>query len=78
MVLVALIRTGWFIFLTAVAAAVFVGAAKLLVPGMGVEGALWAYLLTGITQLGLGLFALRDVFVLRRETATPLVKGGLS
>lgn len=78
MVLVALIRTGWFIFLTAVAAAVFVGAAKLLVPGMGVEGALWAYLLTGLTQLGFGLFALRDVFFLRREPAKPLAKEGLS
>lgn len=65
MVLVALMRTRWFLAISLLAAASFVGITKGLVPLLGIEGVLWAYVVTGTLQLTLGAVALRDVLLRR-------------
>jgi O-antigen/teichoic acid export membrane protein len=66
MSLVAVVRTRAFVTVTVLAACTFVGATKALVPSLGLEGVMWAYLATGLVQVGLGLFLLRDIVLPRR------------
>lgn len=61
MVLVALVRTRWFIALIVIVGLVFAGSAKLLIPYMGEQGAVLAYLISSATHVVLGAIALRDV-----------------
>lgn len=66
MALVALMRTRWFLVIALFGAACFVGATKALVPVLGIEGVLWAYVGTGGLQVLLGVAALRDVLLPHR------------
>lgn len=63
MALVASMRTAAFITNQVLASVVFLVLTRLLVPGMGVDGVLWAYICTGAVQMLLGAFALRDVLL---------------
>ncbi len=63
MSLVALMRTRLFIAITVMSALSFAGLTKALVPTMGVEGVLWAYVCTGVLQVTMGLLALRDILI---------------
>jgi PST family polysaccharide transporter len=76
MVLVALVRSRWFISLTVIVGVVYAGAAKLLIPTMGIEGAVVAYLISGAAHMILGGIALRDVLFTAspRKALTPAVK----
>lgn len=65
MSLVALVRTRWFILSLMATALVFVLLAKLLVPRLGLEGVVWAYLCTGVLQCVLGALGLRDLMMPR-------------
>ncbi|MEY8876766.1 MAG: oligosaccharide flippase family protein [Leptothrix sp. (in: b-proteobacteria)] len=71
MSLVATVRTRTFIAVTVVSALVFVGLTKALVPQMGLDGVLFAYVACGATQVVTGLFGLRSVLWL---TATPVTR----
>ncbi len=71
MSLVALMRTKLFIAITVVAAISFAGLTKALVPSMGLNGVLWAYVCTGVLQVSLGLLALRDILTPPRLISLP-------
>lgn len=76
MSLVAVVRTRAFVTLTALAACTFVGVTKALVPSLGLEGVMWAYLATGLVQVVLGLVLLRDMLLPQRvPLADALVAG---
>ena len=61
MSLVATMRTGWFIAMTAACCAAFVGGTCLLAPPLGAVGVSWAHLATGLLQIAIGIAALRDL-----------------
>lgn len=61
MSLVATVRTTWFIGITIVASTFFVVSTKVLIPIVGIDGVLWAYVLAGAIQIPIALFALRDI-----------------
>lgn len=63
MSLVAVVRTRAFVTVTVLAACTFVGTTKALVPSLGLDGVMWAYLATGLVQVALGLFSLRDIML---------------
>jgi PST family polysaccharide transporter len=69
MALVGTVRTHWFIFATALTSAAFVGITKFLVPSIGIHGALEAYVWSGIVQIAVGAFALRDILLLQPRPA---------
>jgi PST family polysaccharide transporter len=77
MSLVALMRTRLFIAITVMAAVSFAGLTKVLVPSMGLEGVLWAYVCTGALQVSLGLLALRDILVPPPLALIPAQQKGL-
>jgi PST family polysaccharide transporter len=60
-VLVALVRSRWYIALEILVPAIYFGAALLLVPRYGVQGVTWAYCLAGAAHFAISAFALRDV-----------------
>ena len=60
MALVGALRTHWFVAVVLLWALVFVGGTRVLVPVLGIEGALWAYLAAGMLQTALAAWALRD------------------
>ena len=63
MSLVAVMRTRWFIAITILASVSFTALSKWLVPGMGIDGVLWAYVCTGAIQVLCGFAALRDILL---------------
>lgn len=63
MSLVAVMRTRWFIAITILASVSFTALSKWLVPGMGIDGVLWAYICTGAIQVLCGFAALRDILL---------------
>lgn len=65
MSLVATMRTRAFISMTVLSALLLAGGTRILVPVIGVEGAQWAYIASGLAQVALGLYWLRDVLLLR-------------
>ncbi|MES2090175.1 MAG: O-antigen translocase [Pseudomonadota bacterium] len=65
MSLVAVVRTRSFIGITILASVAFTGLSKWLVPSMGIDGVLWAYVCTGAIQLLCGALALHDVLLPR-------------
>jgi PST family polysaccharide transporter len=60
-VLVALVRSRWYIALEILIPAIYLGGALMLVPRFGAQGVTWAYCLAGATHLAISVFALRDV-----------------
>ena len=60
MALVAALRTRWFVAVVLMWALAFVGGTRVLVPVLGLEAALWAYLAAGVLQTALAVWALRD------------------
>jgi O-antigen/teichoic acid export membrane protein len=69
MVLVATLRTRWFVAITLLWAACFVAGTWALVPQLGLHAASWAYLAAGVLQTALAAWALRGM--LRRPPAVP-------
>jgi len=61
MVLVGTMRTRWFVAISVLGAVSLVGLSQAAVPRLGIEGVMWAHILTAALQLGLGLVATRDV-----------------
>jgi len=61
MSLVAVVRTRAFIAVSVLSALTLVAGTKALVAGMGLDGVLWAYVGSGLVQVALGTFCLRDV-----------------
>lgn len=61
MSLVAMVRTTWFIAITIFASTFFVILTKVLIPVVGIDGVLWAYVSAGAIQIPVALFALRDI-----------------
>jgi len=70
------VRTRAFVTLTALAACTFVGVTKALVPSLGLEGVMWAYLATGLVQVVLGLALLRDVLLPQRAPMADALAAG--
>jgi len=66
-VLVATVRSAWFIVAEVVVLVVFVAGARLLVPGLGVAGANWAYVMAYGIQCVIAVFALRDILFARSK-----------
>ncbi len=62
-VLVALVRSRWYIALEILIPAIYFGGALLLVPQFGARGVTWAYCLAGATHFAISAFALRDVLI---------------
>ncbi len=62
-VLVALVRSRWYIASEILIPAVYFGAALYLVPKFGARGVTWAYCLAGSTHFAISVFALRDVLI---------------
>ena len=62
-VLVALVRSRWYIALEVLVPAIYLGGALLLVPEYGARGVTWAYCLAGATHFAISAFALRDVVI---------------
>jgi PST family polysaccharide transporter len=62
-VLVALVRSRWYIALEMLIPAIYFGAALYLVPEFGARGVTWAYCLAGATHFAISVFALRDVLI---------------
>jgi len=62
-VLVALVRSRWYIALELLVPTIYYGGALLLVPAHGAQGVTWAYCLAGIVHLAISVFALRDVLI---------------
>jgi len=62
-VLVALVRSHWYIALEILIPAIYFGGAWYLVPEFGARGVTWAYCLAGATQFAISVFALRDVLI---------------
>ena len=62
-VLVALVRSRWYIALEILMPAIFFGGALLLVPRFGAQGVTWAYCLAGLVHFTISTFALRDVLI---------------
>jgi PST family polysaccharide transporter len=61
MSLVATMRSGWFIAMTALSCTAVVGGTHLLAPALGAVGVSWAHLATGLLQIAIGTVALRDL-----------------
>lgn len=64
-VLVAMVRSRWYIAIEIVVPLVFVGAARILGPDMGVLGVTTAYVIAGVVQCCMAFVALRDVIFIR-------------
>lgn len=64
MTLVAMMRTRRFIAFTILSMLCFVGLTRVLVPAVGLDGALWAYAATGLFQVAFGALSLRDLLFL--------------
>ena len=62
-VLVALVRSRWYIALELLIPAVYFGGALLLVPIHGVQGVTWAYCVAGFLHFAISIVALRDVLI---------------
>jgi len=62
-VLVALVRSRWYIALELLVPAIYFGGALLLVPGHGAQGVTWAYCFAGFIHFVISVFALRDVLI---------------
>jgi hypothetical protein len=62
-VLVALVRSRWYIALTILIPAIYFGGALYLVPKFGARGVTWAYCVAGATHFAISVFALRDVLI---------------
>src|SRR5712691_9302672 len=62
-VLVALVRSRWYITLEILIPAIYFGAALYLVPEFGARGVTWAYCLAGFAHFSISVFALRDVLI---------------
>lgn len=62
-VLVALVRSRWYIALEILVPAIYLGGALFLVPQFGVLGVTWAYCLAGAAHFAISAFALRDVLI---------------
>ena len=62
-VLIALVRSRWYIALEILVPAAYFGAALFLVPQFGVLGVTWAYCLAGAVHLAISVFALRDILI---------------
>jgi PST family polysaccharide transporter len=76
MVLVATMRPRRYIALTILSMVSFVGLTHLLVPALGITGALWAYVVTGCVQVVFAGVSLADVFLPSlREPSKPAVGG---
>jgi len=65
-VLVALVRSRWYIALQLLMPGLFAGGTLALVPGLGLHGVTLAYCIASAAQLGISWFALRDI-LRRRE-----------
>ena len=62
-VLVALVRSRWYITSEILIPAIYFGGAMYLVPKFGAQGVTWAYCLAGATHFAISVFALRDVLI---------------
>ncbi len=62
-VLVALVRSRWYIVLELLVPTIYYGGALLLVPKHGAQGVTWAYCLAGLAHFSISVFALRDVLI---------------
>ncbi len=62
-VLVALVRSRWYIALEILIPAIYFGGALFLVPEFGARGVTWAYCLAGAAHFSISVFALRDVLI---------------
>lgn len=62
-VLIALVRSHWYIALEILIPAIYFGGAWYLVPEFGARGVTWAYCLAGATRVAISVFALRDVLI---------------
>jgi hypothetical protein len=60
-VLVALVRSRWYITLEILVPAIYFGGALFLVPRFGAQGVTWAYCVAGAAHFVISLLALRDV-----------------
>lgn len=61
MSLVATVRSSWFIASVFSSSLVFVILTRMLIPGMGIESALWAYIVADLIQISIAVYALRDI-----------------
>jgi PST family polysaccharide transporter len=75
MALVGTLRARWFMGITALSAATFVGLTGLLAPSLGLQAALWAHVATGTLQTLLAAWALRDVLQPARRAGLALKAG---
>jgi len=66
-VLVALVRSRWYIALEMLIPAIYFGAALYLVPEFGARGVTLAYCLAGAVHFAISVFALRDVLIRKWE-----------
>jgi O-antigen/teichoic acid export membrane protein len=66
-VLVALVRSRWYITLELMVPAVYFVGALLLVPNHGAQGVTWAYCLAGLGHFAISVFALRDVLIKSKD-----------
>lgn len=62
-VLVALVRSRWYIALELLVPTIYYCGALLLVPEHGAQGVTWAYCLAGATHFAISVIALRDVLI---------------
>jgi len=62
-VLVALVRSRWYIALELLVPAIYFSGALLLVPKHGAQGVTWAYCLAGAAHFAISVFALRDILI---------------
>lgn len=67
-VLVATVRSRWYVAIEVVVPLTFIFAARVLGPGMGVSGVTAAYVVAGCVQCTMAFIALRDVIFVRRPT----------
>jgi len=62
-VLVALVRSRWYIALEILIPTIYFGGALFFVPEFGARGVTWAYCLAGAAHFAISVFALRDVLI---------------
>ncbi|CAN5785731.1 N/A [soil metagenome] len=63
MVLISLVRSRAYIALSVIAPLLFAGGTKWLVPSIGIDGVMWAYVAASVAHFVLAAFALQDVLI---------------
>lgn len=75
-VLVALVRSRWYIALELLMPAIYFCSALFLVPVHGAQGVTWSYCLAGLVHFVISVFALRDVLIHGADGISKAVQSG--